>query len=100
MKIIDTHQHLIDPGQFPHSWCKDLPALADKPFRLEEYRAAAKGTGIAQTLFMESGVDEPHAGAETDFFLKLATRPDSGIAGVVAACRPEHEDFPARLESS
>jgi len=99
MKIIDTHQHLIYPELFPYSWCKDLPALTGKPFRLEEYRAAADGTDIAQTLFMESGVDEPHTRAETDFFLKLATRPDSGIAGVLATGRPEQEDFPACLES-
>jgi predicted TIM-barrel fold metal-dependent hydrolase len=99
MKIIDTHQHLIYPEQFSYSWCKDLPALADKSFRLEEYRAAAKDTGITQTLFMESGVDEPHTKAETDLFLQLATRPDSGIVGVLATCRLEREDFPAYLES-
>jgi predicted TIM-barrel fold metal-dependent hydrolase len=99
VKIIDTHQHLIYPGQFPYSWCKDLPALASKPFRLEEYCAAAHGTGISQTLFMEAGVDDPHTKAETDFFLQLAMQPDSGIVGVLATCRPEEEHFPEYLES-
>ena len=48
---------------------------------------------------MEVDVDEPQMKAETDFFLQLATRPDSGIVGVLAACRPESENFPAHLES-
>ena len=63
MKITDTHQHLIYPEQFPYSWCKEIPALGGKPFRLEEYRAASYGTGISQTLFMDAGVDDPHTGA-------------------------------------
>jgi predicted TIM-barrel fold metal-dependent hydrolase len=99
MKIMDTHQHLIYPEQFSYSWCKDIPALAGNFFRLEEYRVASRGTGISQTLFMDAGVDDPHTKAETDFFLQLATRPDSGIAGVLATCRPEAENFPAYLES-
>jgi len=99
MKLIDTHQHLIYPGQFAYSWCKDLPTLAGKPFRLEEYRAAARGTGISQTLFMEAGVDEPHTRAETEFFLQLATRPETGIVGVIATCRPENARFPGATRS-
>jgi predicted TIM-barrel fold metal-dependent hydrolase len=99
MRIIDTHQHLIYPEKFSYSWCKDLPELAGRPFRLEEYRAASHGAGIAQTLFMEVTADEPQSKAETEFFLGLATRPETGIVGVLAACFPEREDFPAYLES-
>jgi predicted TIM-barrel fold metal-dependent hydrolase len=99
MKIVDTHQHLIYPERFGYSWCQGIPAFNGKPFRLEEYRAAAHGTGITETLFMEVDVDEPHIKAETDFLLQLATQPVSGIVGVLAACRPESEDFPAQLES-
>jgi len=99
VKIIDTHQHLIYPQQFSYSWCKDLPALAGKPFRLEEYRIATRGAGITGTLFMEVTADEPQSKAEAEFFLQLATRPESGIIGVLAACFPEREDFPACLES-
>lgn len=99
MRIIDTHQHLLYPDQFRYSWCKDVPALAGKPFRLEEYREAAKELGISKTLFMEVDVDEPQMKAEADFFLQLASNPNSGITGVVAACRPERDDFPAYVES-
>jgi predicted TIM-barrel fold metal-dependent hydrolase len=99
MKILDTHQHLIYPDRLSYSWCRGITAFEGKPFRLEEYRAAAHNTGITETLFMEVDVDEPDMKAETDFFLQLATRPESGIAGVLAACRPESENFPAHLES-
>jgi predicted TIM-barrel fold metal-dependent hydrolase len=99
MNLIDTHQHLLYPDRFGYAWCKGLPALEGKSFRLEEYHAAAKGTGISETLFMEVDVDEPQMKAETDFFVQLATQRNSGIAGVIAACRPEREDFPAFLES-
>jgi predicted TIM-barrel fold metal-dependent hydrolase len=99
MHIIDTHQHLLYPDRFRYSWTKGIPALEGRAFGLEEYRAAAQDTGIANTLFMEADVDEPQIEAETDFFLQLACEPASGVAGVLAAGRPERENFRARLES-
>jgi len=99
MKIIDTHQHLLYPDRLGYSWCRGIAAFEGKQFRLEEYRAAAQGTGLTETLFMEVDVDESQMKAEADFFLQLATQPDSGVAGVLAACRPEQADFPGHLES-
>jgi predicted TIM-barrel fold metal-dependent hydrolase len=99
MKIIDTHQHLIHPDRFGYSWCTGLPTLEDQAWRLAEYREAAGETGIEQTLFMEVDVDQPQMKSEADFFLRLAADPNSNIAGVIAACRPEREDFPGYLES-
>ena len=99
MKIIDTHQHLLYPDRFRYPWCKGLAALEGKAFRLEEYRIAAQGTGISRTVFMEVDVDETQMRAETEFFLELAAQADPGIAGVIAACRPERDDFPAQVDS-
>ncbi|HEU6449297.1 MAG TPA: amidohydrolase [Verrucomicrobiae bacterium] len=99
MNIIDTHQHLIYPDNLRNPWTADVPALAGKPFRLEEYRVAAKDTGITETLFMEVDVIESQIKLETEFFLDLATKPETGIVGVLANCRPEMETFPAYLES-
>jgi len=99
MKIIDTHQHLLYPDRLRYSWCSGVPAFAGKHFRLEEYHAAARDTGIAETVFMEADVDEPQMKAEADFVFHLADKPESGIVGVVAACRPESPDFPAWLDS-
>jgi predicted TIM-barrel fold metal-dependent hydrolase len=99
MKIIDTHQHLIYPAQFQNPWTKNVPALADKPFRLEEYRLAAQGAEISETLFMEADVIESQIKNEMEFFLELATKPETGIVGVLANCRPEHENFQKYLET-
>jgi predicted TIM-barrel fold metal-dependent hydrolase len=99
MRIIDTHQHLIYPDRFRYSWCEKMPAFAGQAFRLEEYRAAARGTGITGTLFMEVDVEEPHLKAETDFSLELAGTPGTGLLGVIAAGRPERDDFPQYLDS-
>lgn len=99
MKIIDTHQHLIYPDSLEYPWTRNVAALDGKPFRLEEYRAAAQGTGITKTLFMEVDVAEPQIKAETEVFLGHANDPASGIAGVIGNCRPEREDFEAYIES-
>ncbi len=99
MKIVDTHQHLLYPDLFRYSWCRGIAALEGKPFRLEEYRLAARDTGISETLFMEVDVDEPQGKMEAKCFLEFATQPSSGIAGVIAACRPESESFPSDLDS-
>jgi predicted TIM-barrel fold metal-dependent hydrolase len=99
MKIVDTHQHLIYPDRFRYPWCRGLPTFEDQALRLEEYRAAANETGIEQTIFMEVDVDETQMKSEAEFFLQLASDPDSKIAGVVAAGRPEREDFSEYLDS-
>jgi predicted TIM-barrel fold metal-dependent hydrolase len=99
LKIIDTHQHLLYPEHFGYAWCNGIPAFAGRAFRLEDYRVAAGGTGIAETVFMEVDVDEPHLKSEAQFFCQLAAQSGSGIVGVLAACRPEREDFPAQIEA-
>ncbi|HEU5123322.1 MAG TPA: amidohydrolase family protein [Verrucomicrobiae bacterium] len=99
MKIVDTHQHLIYPDRFRYPWCGGLPTFEDQALRLEEYRAAANETGIEQTIFMEVDVDETQMKSEAEFFLQLASDPDSKIAGVVAAGRPERENFSEYLDS-
>ena len=98
MKIIDTHQHLLFPDRLRYSWCKGLPAFEGKQLGLPEYRASAEGTGIAETVFMEVDVDEPDIGAEAKFILGLASDPQSKIAGVIAACRPEQPGFGKKTE--
>ncbi|HEV2438331.1 MAG TPA: amidohydrolase [Verrucomicrobiae bacterium] len=97
MKRIDTHQHLWDLRQFPCSWCAGIPAL-NRSFLLDDYRTAAKDTGIDKTVFVECDVDEPHAVAEAQHVQKLAEN-NPLIAGIVAAARLERTDFPAQLEA-
>lgn len=95
--MIDTHQHLIDPGRFRYDWAAGIHTLQGN-FRLEEYRTAAGGCGITESIFMEVDVPWEQASSEAAFFCSLAEDPANRIAGVIAACRPEQPDFASQLE--
>jgi predicted TIM-barrel fold metal-dependent hydrolase len=97
MRIIDTHQHLFFPPRIRYAWAKDYGL--DRDWSLAEYRRAAAGTGIAAAVFMEVDADEGDRLAETRIALDLADDPSSGVIGVVAAARPEHEGFRAELDA-
>lgn len=92
MRIIDTHLHLIYPDRLSYPWLSNAPAI-NKPWSVEAYWAEARPLGIEAALHMEVDVAEADILPETEFVLGLP-----GIAGAIAACRPEHADFPAQLE--
>jgi len=99
--LIDTHQHLIYPEVAGYGWTNGIPALEDRAFRVEDYRALTEGAGIIGTLFMEAAVDEGDFGAETDHVAKLAADPANGILGLIATARPEvDEGFQAWVETA
>jgi predicted TIM-barrel fold metal-dependent hydrolase len=95
VQLIDTHQHLWDPAQFPYAWLAGLPAL-NRRFDLEDYRAATIGSDIVKTIFMECDVDESFTLAEARHIQTLANRHPS-IVGLIASGRPERDDFRAQL---
>jgi predicted TIM-barrel fold metal-dependent hydrolase len=95
--MIDTHQHLLYPAEFPYSWARDFPTLQGN-FRIGEYRAAAEGCGIEATIFMEVDVDEGPSSREAGYFCRLADDAANRIGGVVAAARPEREDCEKDLQ--
>ena len=98
--ILDTHQHLIYAEKYPYSWTAEIPQLAGKAFRYDDYLKAIEGTGVSQTVFMESGVNDPHWREETRSVQELAAAPGSLIKGIIASCRPEAESrFEAYVES-
>ena len=84
--ILDTHQHLMYPEKWPYSWADDLPALAEKGFRYEDYVKLVEGTGITGTIFMETSPDDPHWDEEAGFVHELATHGASLIRGIIANC--------------
>ncbi|ODT83430.1 MAG: amidohydrolase [Pelagibacterium sp. SCN 64-44] len=92
MRIIDTHLHLIYPDRFTYPWIGPGHRL-DRPWTLEQYFAEAAALGIEAALHMEVDVAETDIEAETAFVTTLP-----GIAGAIAACRPERADFPVQLD--
>ncbi|MGZ4418392.1 MAG: amidohydrolase family protein [Gaiellaceae bacterium] len=97
--IVDTHQHLIYPGLLPYPWTAGIPMLEDRAFRREDYLAAAAGSGIAATIFMEATTVDPAEHDELAFVGSLSPDPDPAIVGIVAACRPERPGFAAFLDA-
>jgi L-fuconolactonase len=99
MQIIDTHQHLWNLEKLPYSWCASIPTL-NRSFLLDDYRQATgeAGVEILASVHVEADIDEPFMLDETRWISELAAQPDSPIRGIVAAARPEHEDFPELLE--
>ncbi|MXQ07423.1 amidohydrolase family protein [Alphaproteobacteria bacterium GH1-50] len=91
VRLIDTHQHLVYPDVAGYGWTDGIPALADKPFPVERYAELTAGGGVTATLFMETGVDDADYKAEARFVADLATSDGSGIAGIIASCRPEED---------
>jgi len=92
MEIIDTHQHLWDLDQLPYSWTSNQPAL-NRSFRPGDYHEATRDLMIAKSVHVEADVDEDFMLEETLHALSLARSDDNPIAGVVAAVRPEYDDF-------
>ena len=90
--IIDTHLHLIYPDRLSYPWLSGAPHL-NRPWSLEDYWKEARPLGIEAALHMEVDVAEADIEAETSFVLGL-----EGVAGAIAACRPESPDFPGQLE--
>jgi predicted TIM-barrel fold metal-dependent hydrolase len=98
--ILDTHQHLVYPERYRYSWAAEIPQLTGKAFRYDDYLKAIEGTGVSQTIFMESDAGDPKWRDETKFVQELAATSGSLIKGLIANCRPEEESgFEAYVES-
>ena len=82
--IVDTHCHLVYLDRLRYPWLDDVPAL-NHDFPLDRYLAEATPAGIATVLHMEVDVAEADIAAETELVGGL------GLAGLVAACRPEFD---------
>ncbi len=93
MRIIDTHLHLIYPDKFSYPWLEDAPAI-NRPWHVEDYLAEAEPLGIEAALHMEVDVAEADIVPES----RLMANVHPKVVGMIAAARPEWEDFPRQLE--
>lgn len=98
MDLIDTHQHLWDLSRFPYRWCQGIPQL-NRSFLPQDYTAAAAGTGITRTVFMECDVDSPFQLDEARAVAEVADSGSWTIAGIVASGRPESPSFESHLDA-
>ncbi len=92
MNIIDAHQHLWDLSRFPYSWTANQPKL-NRSFVMSDYLEATRGFEVVKSVHVEADIDEGFMLEETRSVLELAERDDNPLAGVVAAARPEYDNF-------
>ncbi len=97
MEIIDTHQHLWDLKRFSYSWTANQPKL-NRSFKLKDYYEATRDLTVSRSVHVEADVDEDFMLEETLHVISLARSDDNPIAGVVAATRPEYDDFRERID--
>ncbi len=95
--IIDTHLHIVDQKAMRYPWLDGAPAL-NRDFSYEDYAAEARRCGITDVLFMEVDVAPDDIDAEIAYVKGKAEPSDSLLRGMIAACRPEDDSFPAHLE--
>lgn len=98
MQKIDTHLHLLHPDRLTYPWVDDVPPLQGA-FGLEDYKTASEGCGITGAVFMEVDVADGEMAEEVKWVQELADRDGSDILSIIAAARPEADDFEARLDS-
>ena len=81
--VIDTHVHLLDPGQIRYPWLESVPPL-NQPFRVQEFQAASTGLGIEKIVFMEVDAHADDGLKEVAWVSELA-QAEPRIEGIVAA---------------
>ena len=99
LPIVDTHQHLWNLAQFALPW---LEGAGMEPLRknhlLSDYLAAAEGTGIARTVYMEVDVAAAQRIAEAEFVAGLCNADGNPMAGAVIGGSPGEEGFRAYID--
>ena len=68
--IVDTHQHLWNPGQFHLPWLKAGGELM-RDFTMADYEKATEGLGITKAIYMEVGVASEQKLAEAKHVIKI-----------------------------
>jgi L-fuconolactonase len=92
MPIIDTHQHLWDLSRFRLPWVRPGTVLG-RSFVLSDYHAAAAGTGIEKTVYMEVDVEPSQQVAEADFVIECCRNAETKMVAGVVSGRPAADDF-------
>lgn len=95
--IVDTHVHLWDPRVIHYPWTSGSP-LFNRPYLLEDFRAACGPVDVASMVFVECDCDPADAMKEAQWVDQLATE-EPRIQAIVAAVRLEDRNkAPQQLE--
>lgn len=97
--IVDTHVHLWDLARVTLQWHANpgFEPLA-RNWLPDDYAQATAGCGVDKTIYMEVDALPSQQMAEAQFALDLCTAPNSAMAGVVIAGRPDSPEFTRYLD--
>lgn len=90
--MIDTHQHLIHRDLLRYRWTEEIGPLAQGSFTTADYARDLGGRRIEGTLFMECAVEDADYRTEARIVSERMRRPESGLLGQIASCRPEVDE--------
>ncbi len=94
LPIVDTHLHLWDLARFSLPW---LDGEGTGPLQgnhlLSDYLAAAAGTGIDRTVYMEVDLDPSQRPEEAEFAISLCSAGDNPVSRAVISGSPGEEGF-------
>lgn len=80
--VVDTHLHLWDTTQWRYPWLDDVPPI-NRPFFLDEYRAACGAYEIGHMAFVQCEVDPAQYRQEVAWVSQLA-QADPRIGAIVS----------------
>ena len=80
--IVDTHVHLLDPGQIRYPWLAEVPAI-NRPYKKKEFEEASAGLGVEKMVFMEVDAYDDDGLKEVAWVSELA-REEPRLQGLVA----------------
>lgn len=96
MPIVDTHQHLWDLSKLRLPWLKSAEEL-NRSYLMQDYLQAAKGLGVAKTVYMEVDVAVDQQRAEAEYVIDLCRRRDNPMVAAVIGGRPAADNFRAYI---
>jgi predicted TIM-barrel fold metal-dependent hydrolase len=94
LPVIDTHQHLWNPGKIKLSWLTPGHEL-DRTFGPAEYADATAGLNVVKSVYMEVDVVPESQQAEADYVIGLCESKSTPMVAAVIGGSPEGEAFPA-----
>jgi|FLOH01.1.fsa_nt_gi predicted TIM-barrel fold metal-dependent hydrolase len=90
--MIDAHLHLIEPNRFHYPWLLEVPQLAEV-YDLKRHRQEDAHANFTGYVVVEGDVVASDQIAEANYLCALARDPQHKILGVIAACRPQQDQF-------
>jgi len=93
LPIVDTHQHLWDVTGIDMPWLSTAPKRLQRSYGIPDYRQAAQGLNIVQTVYMEVNVHPKHQIKEAETVIDLCRSDNNVMSAAVIGGSPQSKEF-------